>query len=160
VVQDSSNRLTLDESRATIGGSTHAFLGYVATPQSPSVIIIRHEGSELAVSPEELLLGMISYARGPIQPLLSKVIGSLLNNYEFLGHQMNLELGNISEADFALISTKHLQRERINDAQSLRQEIEWLFGLTGSVYTSDQLSLMFNCSILDAERALDLLLEA
>jgi len=101
---------------------------------------------------------MISYAKAPIQSLVSGVIGSLLHNYEFLGHQMNLQVGNISESDFATISLQYKNNQEHPDVKRLKQEIDLLYSITGAVYTSDQLSLMLGCSIDEAEEALELLL--
>lgn len=99
-----------------------------------------------------------SYLIGSFQPLLNETISSLLKRYQLLGYQLNNALGNLSDTELQKIEDKIDIPEEEPRIEKLKQKIGILFSLTGNVFTADELSLMFNCSIESAEKAIDLFL--
>jgi hypothetical protein len=121
------------------------------------IVVIRDRGQELELTREEFYMGVFAAGMSSVRPLIVKVIGSLLNRYELLGYQISQHFGNLTQEEYEL-ATMDLRKTSKPNSHVLKQEITNVFGLTGQVYTSDQLSLMLDCDIEDAESALNKLL--
>ncbi len=86
--------------------------------------------------------------------LFHKTTLSLLKNRDFLGHQLNYHIGNISDEQFKNILDKYLIPNFSYDIDTLAEDIRLLMKITALVFDADEISIMFNCDINDAEKAL------
>jgi GTP-sensing pleiotropic transcriptional regulator CodY len=93
-----------------------------------------------------------------ISPILNKSITFLLRNREFLGYQLDYKSGNITEEEFNSIVDDYLKPPEKIDLIELKKQILLLMKITNKTFTSDELSVMLNCDIDEAEKALDLIL--
>jgi len=89
-----------------------------------------------------------------ISNILNKTFSSLLLNRDFLGHQLNHYIGNITEDEFNSIIDQYLMPKNIYDINNLYAEIRLLMNITKLTFDSDQISILFNCEIDDAENAI------
>jgi hypothetical protein len=90
-----------------------------------------------------------------LSSILTTTIFSLLNNRDFLGFQLDYQLGNINEEQFNSIVEKYLIINQNINIKELAKDILLLMKITSIVFDADQISVMFNCDINYAEMALE-----
>lgn len=95
-----------------------------------------------------------------IAPLLNQVLTNLLKNRDFLGIQLNYEYGNITEQELSALVKQYLSSQVTYKTEILKRNIELLSYLSDKAFDSEELSIMFNCDINQAEEALDLLINS
>ena len=90
-----------------------------------------------------------------ITPVFAKTIRNLLNIRNHLLLQMDLECGNVSEEYFDKEEPKYLSEVEKIPLEKLKEEIKVLFGFTDLPFDSVDISEILNCSIDDAEKAIN-----
>jgi predicted CopG family antitoxin len=94
--------------------------------------------------------------RRELTPVFSKVIRNLKKRKEHLAAQLNFELGNLSEEEYNRQEEEYLDEYDIITEQELRQEIDVLYAFSDVSMDAEDVSVMFNCTIDIAEKALRL----
>lgn len=90
---------------------------------------------------------------------IGSIISNLLNSRDYLGLELNLECGNITEREFEELEANFLREVIVLSLDDLKKKIDILVKLTGRVYDAEEISTMFNTSIEIAEHALTLYLK-
>lgn len=146
--EENNNSITLDTNTAITICNPATFA------DSDTVVTIR-KGDMLA-DISSSILGI--YAAGKIidkvSPVLNKTLCFLLRNRDFLGHQLNHKMGNLTDEEFETLVQEYLPPTIKYNLNELKSEIKLLMDISALTFDADQLSVMFNCEIDDAEQIL------
>ncbi len=89
-----------------------------------------------------------------VGPIFNEVINSFFKKINFLGFQLDHSYGNISdELYYELEDTYFNSRQKYN-ISDLAEKIITLSKLTNKNYTDDEVAIIFNCDMDQAERAI------
>jgi len=135
----------------TVIDGTDAFSG---TPGSPCVTVSFQQSTHMFTVDEFKSLYFHAFSR-EVSPILNKAFSGLLKSRDFLGYQLDLALGNISEDIFCEIKERYLIPKEKYSEQELLRSVGVLFALTSHVFDSDTIEEMFNCELDEAEKALE-----
>lgn len=94
-----------------------------------------------------------------ISPVINKTLSLLLRNRDFLGHQLSYKIGNLTDEEFEGLIQEYLPPTIRYDLDELKSEIKLLMDISALTFNADQLSVMFNCEIDDAEQILTALVK-
>jgi hypothetical protein len=94
-----------------------------------------------------------------ISPIINKTLSLLLRNRDFLGHQLNYKSGNLTDKEFEELIQEYLPPTIEYNLSDLDNEVRRLMYISGLTFNADQLSVMFNCEIDDAEQVLTALVQ-
>jgi len=120
-----------------------------------SVIICRSDGAVAAIHQDTLGNLYFNTFREKIAPVFTKTIRNMLNIRNHLLLQLDLECKNISEEYFDKEEPKYLSEIEKIPLEKLKEEIKVLFGFTDFPFDSEDISEILNCSVDDAEKALN-----
>lgn len=93
-----------------------------------------------------------------LSPLLNTVISNLLRSRDYLGLQLNLEFGNISNDQYEQLELDFLKEPVQIEATTLKNDLDILMRLSNKVFNAEEISTMFNCPLETAENAIGLLI--
>jgi hypothetical protein len=96
--------------------------------------------------------------RNEIGPILNIIISNLIRSRDYMGLQLNLEFGNISEKEYEQLELDFLTEQKELDPIELKTDVEMLIKLLNKTFNVEEISTMFNCSIESAEKAMNILL--
>ena len=96
--------------------------------------------------------------KNKLSPILKTIISNLLRSRDFLGLQLNLEFGNITNEQYEQLELEFLSEPQEIDPIVLKSDIDILMNLSNRVFNAEEISTMFNCSVETAEKAIDQLL--
>ncbi len=130
----------------------------VTTVDDVTKVIISKEGISIETSPAILSIYAANKVVDRISPIINKAFFYLLKNREFLGHQLNHKIGNITDEEFENIVQEYLPPAIKYNLDELKSEIQLLMNVSALVFDAEQLSVMFNCEIDDAEQILTALI--
>jgi len=91
-------------------------------------------------------------------PIFKEITTNLLRARDYLGLQLDLEYGNVSEKEFEELESLYLIEQKNIPCDGLKKYIEFVMDVTGKVFNSEEISTMFNCSAEAAEKAIDKML--
>jgi hypothetical protein len=134
--------------------------GKASTLSGKDTIITFHKGGMFfSVSPTILSIYAADKVIDRISPVINKTLSLLLRNRDFLGHQLNYKSGNLTSQEFEELISEYLPPTIEYDLDELESEVRLLMDISDLTFNSDQLSVMFNCEIDDAERILTALVQ-
>ena len=93
-----------------------------------------------------------------LNSILNKIISNLLRSRDFIGLQLNLEFGNITDEQYERLELDYLSEPQDIDISVLKSDINVLMWLSNKIFNAEEISTMFNCSLDKAEKAIDLIL--
>lgn len=94
-----------------------------------------------------------------IGSVLYTIISNLLKSRDYLGLQLNLEFGNISEEQYAQSELDFLTEPLELNISALKINVEMIMKLSNKIFNAEEISTMFNCSIEVAEKAIELIVK-
>ena len=86
--------------------------------------------------------------------ILSDIIRRLLDHRDYLCLQLGLEYGNISDEDFKSRARPYLQNMSKDSDEFDAEQLRCVLDLVPRDYDSETISVLFGCSIPQAERAI------
>lgn len=112
------------------------------------------------VSTPEQSLQLAERLAAPTINVLSQAVSGLLKTRDFLGLQLDFASGNMGESEFQTLSAQYLCEPRKIEPSELRNIVHVLWQSVDQDVDPETVSVMFGCSIEDAEGAFqDLLAE-
>jgi len=134
--------------------------GIASTSTDKDTIITIHKGDmSFSMAPTVLSIYAADKFIDRISPIVSKTLSLLLRNRDFLGHQLNYKSGNLTDEEFEELIQEYLPPTIEYNLSELNSEVRRLMYISGLTFNADQLSVMFNCEIDDAEQVLTALVQ-
>jgi hypothetical protein len=148
-----NNSITVDSDKVFAGDRMEGEIDFTAIEDNTKVIISRGDIA-IETSPSILSIYAANKVVNRISPVINKTFSYLLRNREFLGHQLSHKIGNLTDEAFEKIIQEYLPPTIKYNLDELKDEIKLLMDVSALVFDAEQLSVMFNCEIDDAEQIL------
>jgi hypothetical protein len=132
---------------------------YSESREAGRIILVANQNISSMPLPE-FKMWYFQKALKPVATLANTVISNLLKERDYLGLQLDLAFENISEDDFLAQEKTYYLQKLDNKLEDLKGKIKMLFGLSNRAYDAEELSVMFNCDVSEAEQAIEALLIA
>jgi hypothetical protein len=129
------------------------------TDELDTIVTFLKGGMSISMAPTSLSLYAEHKFIERISPIIHKTLYLLLRNRDFLGHQLNYKSGNLTDEAFERIIQEYLPPTTEYNLSELNSEVRLLMYVSALTFNADQLSVMFNCEIDDAEQVLTALVQ-